>query len=134
MWYSAGYASDDAGQNGLCPLFPYYDVSYRRSSVWDDWDRVERVGWLDSIQMNQVVRGDIILFRNSRSVAADCKHIAVFLAWEGVNVKGDRMFSVMDSDSAEGSDETIYKLKNIHDVYTWVDDVPGEDNLPIFHD
>ena len=80
------------------------------------------------------ITGDIILWRKQRIENYDCKHIAIFLQWEDALEDGTRRFSVMDADSNEGCNLTTYNLKNIHDVYTWVDDVPGEDNLPIFHD
>jgi len=107
-----------------------YNVYFRLSSDWDDWNRVERVGWLDTIQSNEVERGDIILFRNSRSDTANCKHIAIFLAWE---IQGES-FTVMDADSSNDCGATTYNtVKNTYDVYTWADNVAGENNLPIYH-
>jgi len=110
---------------------PGYNLVYRTSTEWQNWNRVVRVGWMDSIASDQVHEGDIILWHKSRTEGGKCEHIAIFLRW---GKKGKGGFYVMDSDGKYGCGETFYKkVKGTYEVFTWQYNIPGENNLPVFH-
>ena len=107
-----------------------YNLVYKVAFDWQDWNRVERIGWMDSISTDLVNAGDIILWHEDRTAGGDCTHIAIFSRWVVVG----KSFYVMDSDGTNGCGLTLYdEVKDTYEVFTWEYDVP-ENTLPIFHE